>query len=348
MKSILNYAAVVAVAASPLFAAWQPEATTVELRFQTLREFDINLPAESFVPIGATLPFAAAPDGQLRIEVTDDGLSFDRNGDGELDATVASTDEDHPTRLITFQLESGAEYAVRVKREGPWAAAPGGAMVGRFGSERFAIFDQNGNGRFDDFGADALVIGRGKVASFLSKVVPIDGELFELQVSPDGASASLSPYAGPIGTLDLGTDFETKAKLRSVVLTDSTGDLSFELSKAVAGREPFKLPVGTYRIHSGELVLGKSHAQLAAGRSKAIQVLKGANAKLIWGGPVRAEFNYRREGGKLQIGPAGIRYIGRAGELYSDFMPLGSSPRFQVKEKTSGDVLVDMVFPGNC
>lgn len=349
MKSILTQAASLALLAGLLSAATPPEATTaIELRFQTLRNFDISLPAEAFVPIAGSLPFAGAPNGKLHVEVTDDGLSFDRDGDGQLDATVTEPDKDHPTRLVTFRLANGAEYAVRVKHDGPWSTAPGGAMTGRIGAERFMILDQNGNGRFDDFGADALVIGRGKVASFLSRVVQVDGKLFELDVTADGTGATLKPFTGPTGTLDMGTDFETKAKLRSIVLTDSQGDLSFELSGAVAAKEAVRLPAGTYNIHSGEIVLGKSHATLGPGTAKAIEVAADGTTSFVWGGPVNAKFTYQRSGGKLQIGPSDIEYYGRAGEMYSSFMPLGSSPHFEVKEKATGKVLVDMVFPGNC
>jgi hypothetical protein len=349
VKSILPHTTGLLLAAGLLCAATPPESPlTVELQFQTLRNFDISLPAETFVPIKGTLPFVGAPDGQLTVKVTDEGLAFDRNGDGTLDATVTDPDKDHPTRLVTFRLEGGAEYAVRVKHDGPWSTAPGGAMVGRIGSERIMLLDQNGNGRFDDFGADAMVLGRGKVASFLSRVVPVDGKLFELDVTADGTGASLTPYVGPTGTLDLGTNFETKAKLRSVVLTSAQGDLSFELSGAVAAKEAIRLPAGEYRIYTGEVVLGKSHAQLAAGRAKPLEVAAGGNTSFTWGGPVQAEFRYKRSGGELQIGPSDIEYFGRAGELYSSFMPLGSSPHFEVKEKATGDVLVDMVFPGNC
>lgn len=349
MKSILTRAAGLALATGLVAAATPPEAPmTVELRFQTLRNFDISLPAETFVPITDALPFAGAPGGKLAVEVTDEGLAFDRDGDGALDATVTEPDKDHPTRLVTFRLQNGAEYAVRVNHDGPWASAPGGAMTGRIGSERFMILDQNGNGRFDDFGADALVIGRGKVASFLSRVVPVDGKLYELEVTPDGSGATLAPFTGPTGSLDLGSDFETKAKLRSVVLTSDKGDLSFELSGAVAAKQAVTLPAGHYSIHSGEVVLGKSHATLGPGRASGIEVPADGSASLAWGGPVDAEFTYQRGGGKLQIGPNDIKYFGRAGELYSSFMPLGSSPHFEVIEKATGDVLVDMVFPGNC
>ena len=77
-------------------------------------------------------------------------------------------------------------------------------------------------------------------------------------------------------------------------------------------------------------------------------MLEGKSATLAWGGPVEAEFAYKREGGSVTVGPRDIWYYGRSGEEYSNFMPLGSSPSFVIKDKKTGEVLVNAKFPGNC
>ena len=61
---------------------------------------------------------------------------------------------------------------------------------------------------------------------------------------------------------------------------------------------------------------------------------------------MKAEFTYQRSGDQVVIAPSDVRYYGRAGEVYSNFMPLGSSPEFVVKDKKTGEVLVNAVFPG--
>lgn len=344
--SLLVALAVPALASAP--SAASPGATVLELKFRTLRDFDITLPAEQFVPILDGLPFALAPGGQLKCAITDTGLAFDRDGDGTTDAEVAATDEDHPTRLLTFRLADGTEYAVRAKLDGRWQAAPGGAMMGALGKQPVAFIDQNGNGRFNDIGEDAMVIGRSKVASFLSEVIEVDGELFNLSLSPDGQKAELEPFAGATGQLDLASDFESKAKLRALVLNSTDGRYSFELGANVTAGTKALVPAGEYTIHSGEIVLGKSSAKVHQGRSQTLVVSPGGETAMTWGGPVTAEVAYDRQYDEIVIAPNDVTYFGRAGEAYTDFMPLGSSPAFKVKDRVTGDVLVDMVFPGNC
>jgi hypothetical protein len=43
-----------------------------------------------------------------------------------------------------------------------------------------------------------------------------------------------------------------------------------------------------------------------------------------------------------------VSYVGAGGERWIGWNPIGKSPKFQVKEKDTGDVLVDVVFPGSC
>lgn len=358
---LLALAAATVLATSSMGASNEvhPEATTVDLSFRTMRNWDVHLPAEVFSPIGASIPFAAAGEAGLKVAIEEGALRIDRDGDGEFDGRVQTPDEEKGSQLVVFRLNAGAEnetsYAVRVANKGRWSFAPAGAMEGQIGGTRFLVFDQNGNGKFNDYGVDAMIVGRGKTASFLSSSIHVDGVLNEFSISADGMTASLAPYSGPTGKLDMGSDLDTKAKMRSVVVNSKDGKHSYELSRAlgtdtgwgiIPGR--MSVPAGDYIMHSAQVVLGKSHADMKTGRSKPISVKAGATATVTWGGPVNAEFAYARSGGEVNIGPNDIMYYGSAGEQYSNFMPLGSSPRFAIKEKSTGDVLVNAVFPGNC
>ncbi|MFT5200369.1 MAG: hypothetical protein ACI87O_003048 [Planctomycetota bacterium] len=326
--------------------------TEVDLTFRTLRTWDVHLPAEAFAPIGKSIPFAAAGVSGLKVAIEEGSLRIDRNGDGELDGRVETPSEDKKSQLVVFRLNEGTEnessYAIRVKNDGRWSYAPAGAMEGKAGNTRFMIFDQNSNGRFDDYGVDAMIVGRGKTASFLSHSIHIDGELHQLSISADGKTASLAAFAGATGKLDLGKELTTQAKMRSVIVNSKNGEHSFELSRALMAKGGLSVPAGDYILHSAQVVLGKSHADMTTGNSKPVSVEAGQTATLSWGGPVNAKFSYKRGGDELQIAPGDILYYGSAGEVYSNFMPLGSSPRFAIKEKATGDVLVNAVFPGNC
>jgi hypothetical protein len=334
----------------PLPAAPEVSAApvSVELSFKPYKDWSILLPDEQFTKVGEGISFPHAGGDRFAVKLEGTVLWVDRDGDGECDAKVEPLERGE-TGLMVFRAQSpeGDErgYAVRLSSDGTWAYAASGAMVGELAGERLQLIDQNNNGRYDDFGADAMVVGRGKAASFLSRVVNLGGDLYSLEVSSDGAKVTATPYEGPAGEVDLASDLETKARMRSVVLRSADGERSFEVSQA---KGAFKLPVGEYTVHSGQVALGKSHAQLRTGRMQAVSVSAGQKSSLAWGGPVEAEFLYHRSGDKLQIGPTEIWYYGRAGEEYSAFMPLGSSPEFIVKDKKTGEVLVNAKFPGNC
>ena len=133
--------------------------------------------------------------------------------------------------------------------------------------------------------------------------------------------------------------------MRSVVLRSADGEMSFEVSKA---KSAVNVPVGKYTVHSGQIALGKGHADLRTGRMSPINVVAGESVTANWGGPVEAEFTFHRKGEEVMIAPGDVMYYGRLGEEYSNFMPLGSSPSFAVKDKKTGEVLVNAKFPGNC
>lgn len=333
-------------------ASTPTESMSVDLSFRTLRTWDVHLPAETFVPIGKSIPLAAVGEAGLPIAIEEGALRIDRDGDGVFDGRVEAPDKEEGSRLVVFRLDAGtpeeSSFAVRVANEGRWSFGPAGAMEGTAGNTRFMVFDQNGNGRFDDYGIDAMIVGRGKTAGFLSHTIHVDGKLMDFAITPNGRSVSLTAYNGPTGKLDLGSNLDTKAKMRSVVVNSKDGKQSFELSRALGNDGGLEVPAGEYLMHSGQVVLGKSTADMKPGRAKAISVTEGQTASLTWGGPVSAEFAYARSGAEVQIAPEDILYYGSAGEQYSNFMPLGSSPNFAVKDAATGKVLVNAVFPGNC
>ena len=74
----------------------------------------------------------------------------------------------------------------------------------------------------------------------------------------------------------------------------------------------------------------------------------GGTTALEWGAPMRATFAYARSGSELVLKPDDVQYFGAAGEQWVGWQPIGKSPKFSIKEKDTGDVLVDVVFPGSC
>lgn len=322
------------------------ERTQVELQPKAYRTWEILLPGPRFAEVGAGFSVAHRGGERFAAQIEGKRLRADLDGNGECEALVEGAEG-----FLTFTGTSSAghalEYSVRVVQpEGkPWQYTCGGAMVGEIDGTKVQVIDQNLNGEFDDVGEDALVVGRDGAASFLSQVVSIGGKLYSLEVARDGASLAYEAFSGPAGTLDLVSGFECKAKLQAAVVVSADGKLSFSAAKA---REGLRVPAGEYRLHSGQIVLGDSRAQIKTGRAGVIKVAADATQSVAWGGPVRAEFAYERGGGKVAFTPWDIWFYGRLGEEYSNFQPLGKSPDFVIKEKNTGEQLVIARFPGNC
>ncbi len=315
------------------------KAGSSQLKYRAYRKWNLELPAEKFSPVGPGFQlldtlgknFAAAPQGT--------GLQIDSDGDGQFDVTAEG-----PEAMITLNGTEGRRYAVRLVDQKGWRFGPGGALRGTILGEKIQLIDQNLDGDYCDVGEDAIIVGRGKIASFLSQVVSIDGALVELTVATDGSHVDYRPYEGATGTLKLGP-CETKAKVLSAVVRSEDGRFCFDMAMDQAG---LTVPAGTYRLLRGVIGLGKNRVDMVTGRSATFQVTSGGTEELSWGGPVNAEFAYQRSGGQVNLSPDQVWYYGKAGEQYTGWNPIGKSPQFVVRNKKTGREIAQAYFPGTC
>jgi len=334
---------IVAALAAPLALAGE---RTVALTPKAFRGEELLLPDARWLDVGGGMSVRHARGERFQTAVEGEVLRADLDGDGTLEARVEGQDG-----LLTFRGTSPEghplAWSVRVARfdKGPWKYAVGGAMVGEVDETRVQLVDMNLNGEFDDVGEDALIVGTTRAASYLSQVLALDGELWNLRVERDGSSLNLTPYGGPTATIDLVSHFESRAKLRSAVVRSTDGRHSFELSRSRGG---MLVPAGDYQLVAGFLALGDSRARITAGRSRPLALSAGGRLAPQWGGPVEGEFSYQREGEELAFTPWDIWYYGKLGEEYTQFLPLGQSPEFEVADAASGKPLVYAKFPGNC
>jgi hypothetical protein len=337
-------------------SAMTSEQMSSELRHRAPRQWTIELPDESWFAVSGSIaiPHAGGEGFAAVLEGTE--LRLDTDGDGELDRSIRATADDYGVRrarvVLHGQRADGGEFAygVRLRDEGAgWRWAPGGIMVGTVetdaGSTLITIIDRNGNGRWNDVGEDAMVIGRGNAACYLSRSVFIAGELWALEVDADGAEIRLASYDGPTARLDMTTGFSSSARLVSAIVMSIDGSHSFDLAPFDA---PIDVPAGSYEIVAGRIGLGQQSVKVGAGRAEPITLAAGAERTFDWGGPVAAEFDYRRQGDEVVFHPDAIWYYGAAGEQYAHWSPIGKSPQFTVRDRHSGSVLEVLILPGSC
>ena len=325
----------------------------VDLKPRSLRSFELHLPADPWQDLAGLVPvphaggkgFLAKPEGV--------GLAIDTDGDGETDRLVEGkldsvTKERHAWVRLEGQRADGSEleYAVRLRDVGEgWQWAASGVMQGTIGKTRLRLIDMDGDGAFNGYGTDAMLIGSGSIASHLSRLAYLDGSLQTLDISPDGRTIQLSAFDGPQGTVDARSALVTDGKLLSAVIQSEDGQICFDLARS---RGPVAVPVGRYRIQSGQLGLGEARLNVGPGQSKAIEVSAGSSSELAWGGPARAEFAFERTGSQVAFSPDQVWYYGQAGEEYFGWNPIGKSPEFTIKERKLGTVLEKALFPGSC
>ncbi len=326
-------------AALPVGASVSAE--MLELTYRPSRDWKIELPAETYRKVSGELP------GGFVTRVDGGKLLVDCDGDGTPEREVEGKLDDQKVRraMVVCRNSDGRTLAYRLMfADVGWLFAPGGMAVGKLGRVKLSIIDQDGDGRFDGYGTDALIVGTGNRAHFLSKVISVGGSLYSIDVAPDGTHLSYEPYEGESGVLDLTTAHKAQAKLLSAIVVSEDGSYSFDLAGAPDG---LRVPAGTYRLRGGRLGLGKTRVEVRADKTEPLRVEPGKRLNVHWGGPVRAEFAYQRRGSKVAFSPDKVWYYGAAGEEYLDWKPIGKSPEFTVRDKESGKELAKAVFAGS-
>ncbi len=313
---------------------------SASLKFKTYRDWDLILPQEQSKRMGGE--FVLEGMGKpYRTGVTGTALDIDKDGDGVFDVKVEGE-----SGVVTLRGETAEgqklSYSLRLRNQGSgWHALPGGAVVGKVGGQQVRIIDQNLNGRFDDYGQDALIVGRGKQASFLSRVVPVRGELYSIDVARDGSKLDWTPYEGERGTLDLSTQFASKGKLLGAVVVSDDKRWSFTLT----GR-PMVVPAGNYHLRQGRIGLGRNVVAFSRGKTRTMTVTPGETKTVALGEPIEIDFKYVRQPGRVIMAPQLLSYVGRAGEQYDQWTPFGGSPQFDVRDVETGKQIALAVFGG--
>jgi hypothetical protein len=308
---------------------------TVQLAYKSALRWTVRLPHETFSPVATKFAVARAGGDGFVAALEDGQLLIDTDGDGKTDASAKGK-----AGFAVLKGKSAAgrdfSYAVRLVNENGWKYASSGWVAAKVKGVDLRLIDQDGNGRYDDYGVDAMIVGGGESASLLSRVVNLNGVLYDLEVAPDGLEASVAPHKGPSGVLDLAKDFQSQGKLDWLIVQSKDRAVSFDLASVKDG---LRVPAGEYAVTCGVISQGAETAQILAGRMQPIVVKDGGTAAPAWGGPLQMEFSYSLKDGELKIA-TDTRFFGRAGEEYANWKPDGGSPKFHVKDAATKEELL--------
>jgi hypothetical protein len=292
---------------------------------------------------GATvIPVAHSGGDGFSVEADGPALAVDTNGDGKVEEKVKGI---AGSVVLKGKTKDGQPltYGVRiVMYNGRWHYLPGSAMAGRLLGQDVKLIDLNGNGRYDDYGADAMIFGKGSAGSYLSKVVSTGGKLFQIEVAADGSSIKSAPFEGPTGTLNLASGFKVDGNLFSAVVLNEKDNCSFELS---GNKNGLVVPAGDYRFMFGFVRNGAEQSKIRSGHSKPITVTAGKTTAVTWGTPLEIDFRYTVNKDQLTV-PIDIKFFGKLGEEYYDFKPEALSPRIVVFDKATKQKITEGRFGG--
>lgn len=315
---------------------------TISLRYRTLRNWDLNLPAPQMNPVASGIDLTRTLGARFGAALEGTTLRLDSDADGASDVSAAESGA-----IVTLRGDKANarfKYAVRLVDKQGWHYMSAGVLEGRLGKTKIRLIDQNNNGSFGDIGVDAMIVGRSRYASFLSEVINAGGDLYQIKVDSVKRQLHVAPYQEKSGTFSL-AELETKAKVLSAIVKSADGRFSFNLANAAQG---MKIPAGSYAVVTGALGIGEQRVSFETGRSRMLKVRAAEKTSMNWGGPVQAEFAYRRQGDQLHLSPDAVWYYGKAGELYHGWNPIGKSPRFVVRALKTGREIAEAYFPGTC
>ena len=319
----------------------QPEHLRAQTETYVLRRvipstWDYLLPSDNWRPLVAPLvldgvEFAVKLEGSAP-------LHLDTDANGRADKRVTS-----PYDIVRLQAADGVPHVVQLRRTGEaWEWANGAVLTGRVEGTLLQIIDLNGDGRFDGFGQDAMIVGEKIGASYLSRVASISDRLFHLTLNASEDSISTRPYTGPTAHLDVRREFISRGVLEYAVF--SSGESSFELADAPEGR---RIPAGSYRFISGRVAKGKETARMTGGSMAPIVLAAEQSHCLTWGGPLHARFRCTVRDGELTVF-SNVRFTGVGGEEYFAFAPDACSPTIRVLDASTGKVVQYGKMGGCC
>ncbi len=320
-----------AVGFSTICAA-TPQQESANLKFKSVKKWDTLLPEETWSTIAFHIPIAHAGGEGFVVKNSAYSLEVDTDGNGKPDDKIKGQGG---FAVLKAKDKDGRvfQYAIRVRKEqDDWQYASSGIMTGKIHGVPITLIDQNNNGVWNEIGTDAMIVGKTKAASYLSRIVNLKGQLFLLDVNEAGNQMSLTPYEGDAGTLNALAGYRSKGKLLQAVFSSKDGKVSFDLANAKNG---LLVPAMEYKFVRGFAEKGSERVWIRRGFMRGVTVKANQEKVVKWGGPLRMEFDYFRNS-KEQVTVNLPTFYGNADEEYYDFFPGGKSPSIVVTDKETG------------
>lgn len=299
----------------------EPEAEWKVLKtgYKMVKKFNYTLPPSNPQTAGMSGYTQGAKDVVTRLplpspalSVTRDGrkLGIDVNGDQKPDEWCKGA---MATIQVLLQYPDGtkAPYAVEIVRNGKkFQMSRSCYRYASFGGQRITLIDNDSDGYYDNFGVDAMIVGRGSYAQYLSDKIAIRGKVYEFQVNRPGTEIKVREWSGEMGKVALHKGFKANGKLAAALLI--SGNSCFDASK------PTAIPAGSYTLKWG-VVAASGRSCKFKGSQTVIVKADGEVHSLDFGGPFKMTFSVNKTGTKFTVPAYQVGVTDKAGFTYYDF-----------------------------
>lgn len=217
-------------------------------------------------------------------------------------------------------------------------------MQGDAFGAKVTLVDDNNNGTYEDYGADAIVIGN--QADFLSKIVMHGGKLYQFKSDTLGEEIRYRPYEGPTGKIVT----QWKGKMTPECLyVRGTADATQNAILRLDPKAPITVPAGEYEFYFGFIREGAGRqaksCEIRKGKSKAFKVEPDGEVTLTLGAPFEFDYKLTSQGEKMQLRGRDLGVLGKLGEQYVRFHPAILMPEVIVKKDGGGQVAKEKMKP---
>ncbi|MCY3020912.1 MAG: hypothetical protein NTW87_17990 [Planctomycetota bacterium] len=247
---------------------------------------------------------------------------IDANGDGkavpeETRAVAPDGFTDPFTCDLHYEDGTATPYSFRLKAvvEGEkYALIRATARVAEFQGQKIVLLDDNGNGRYDDAGQDAVIVGDGPV-SLLGRYISLGGKFYETLVHAGGTTMEIRPAPDiETGTVDLFEKYtpsqkSENLKIHTLIISGTQGSFAFD-----DNHKAQKVPAGPYDLVFGLLERAKEWVYLKKGDKTSFTVIANQTVTPHWGGAVKAKFDVASDEKGIVVSPPA--FFGEGSEQY--------------------------------